>query len=86
MNLSGLSGGQYKPLSPQQVEKLHGAALSILEKTGMKFEHGLEEVAELLGSNGAKLDTENRIIRFSPDMIAEAVSKAPEKEIGRAHV
>ena len=26
MNLSGLSGGQYKPLSIIQVEKLHGAA------------------------------------------------------------
>lgn len=81
MNLAGLSGGQYKPLSSQQVEKLHRAALSILENTGMTFEHELEEVAELLCSNGAKLDMENRIIRFSPEMIAEAVSKAPEKVV-----
>jgi trimethylamine--corrinoid protein Co-methyltransferase len=81
MNLSGLSGGQYKPLSPDQVETLHGAALSILEKTGMTFEPGLEDVAEMLGSNGAALDMENRIIRFTPDMIAEAVSRAPEKVV-----
>ena len=65
MNLSGLSGGQYKPLSPDQVERLHSGALSILGKTGMTFEPGLEEVAELLGSNGATLDMEKRIIKFS---------------------
>ncbi len=81
MNLSGISGGQYKPLSPDQVEKLHNAALSILEKTGMTFEPGLENVAELLGSNGASLDMEKRIIRFSPEMISEAVKKAPEKVV-----
>ena len=81
MNLSGLTGGQYKPLSQNQIETLHTAALSILEKTGMTFEPGLEDVAELLGSNGATVDMENRIIRFSSEMIAEAVSKAPEKVV-----
>ena len=81
MNLSGISGGQYRPLSPDQIETLHNAALSILDKTGMTFEPGLEDVAELLESNGAKLDMENRIIRFTPEMIADAVSKAPEKVV-----
>jgi trimethylamine--corrinoid protein Co-methyltransferase len=79
MNLSGLSGGQYKPLSLNQIEILHGAALSILEKTGMIFEPGLEDVAELLESNGAILDMENRIFRFPPGMVTEVISKAPEK-------
>ena len=81
MNLSGFSGGQYRPLSPDQVKTLHNAALSILEKTGMTFEPGLEDVAELLGSNGATLDMEKRIIRFTPEMIADAVLKAPEKVV-----
>lgn len=81
MNLSGLSGGQYKPLSLNQIETLHGAALSILEKTGMTFEPGLEDVAELLESNGAGLDMENRIFRFSPGMVTEVISKAPEKVV-----
>lgn len=81
MNLSGLSGGQYKPLSQKQIETLHGAALSILEKTGMTFEPGLEDVAELLGSNGAKVDKEKRIIRFTPEMVADAIKKAPEKVV-----
>ena len=81
MNLSGFSGGQYKPLSTDQVLTLHNAALSILKKTGMTFEPGLEDVAELLGSNGAELDMENRIIRFTPEMIADAVSKAPDKVV-----
>lgn len=81
MNLSGLSGGQYKPLSLNQIETLHGAALSILEKTGMTFEPGLEDVAELLESNGAGLDMENRIFRFPPGMVTEVISKAPEKVV-----
>ncbi len=81
MNLSGLSGGQYRPLSAGQVEIIHKAALSILEKTGMTYEPGLEDVAELLGANGATLDKDKRIIRFSPEMIADAISKAPEKVI-----
>ena len=81
MNLSGLSGGQYRPLSTGQVEIIHKAALSILEKTGMTYEPGLEDVAELLGANGAILDMDKRIIRFSPGMIADAISKAPEKVV-----
>ena len=81
MNLSGLSGGQYKPLSPDQIETLHNAALSILNNIGITFEPGLEDVAELLSSNGAVLDMEKRIIRFPSEMIAYAVSKAPEKVI-----
>lgn len=79
MNLSGVSGGQYKPLSLNQIEKLHGAALSILEKTGMTFEPGLEDVAELLGSNGASADMENRVIKFPSAMITEVISNAPEQ-------
>lgn len=81
MKLSGLSGGQYKPLSPEQIEKMHSAAISILEKIGMSFEPGLEDVAEMLDANGATVDKKNRTIRFTPEMIADAVSKAPEKVV-----
>jgi trimethylamine--corrinoid protein Co-methyltransferase len=81
MNLSGVSGGQYKPLSLNQIETLHKAALSIIEKTGITFEAGLEDVAELLGSNGASVDKENRIIKFPSAMITEVISNAPEQVI-----
>lgn len=81
MNLSGLSGGQYKPLTSGQVERLHGAALTILEKTGITFESGLDDVARMLEAEGAAVDMDKRIIRFPPVMVAKAASLAPEEVI-----
>ena len=50
MNLKGLSGGLYTPLSPKDIETIHDASLTILEKTGFRFEDGL---------NGIKVDDEH---------------------------
>ena len=33
MNSKGLSGGIYKPLSPEGIDAIHSASLTILEKT-----------------------------------------------------
>jgi trimethylamine--corrinoid protein Co-methyltransferase len=38
MDRKGLSGGQYRPLSEEQVKTIHEASLSILEKTGFTYE------------------------------------------------
>ena len=81
MNLMGLPGGQYRPLSPQQIETLHAAALRILEKTGMTYEQGLEDTVQMLADNGASVDTERRNIKFPRGMISEQVAKAPEKVV-----
>ena len=48
MNLMGLSGGQYCPLSPEQVETVHESSLKILEKTGATSEQGPEDTLQLL--------------------------------------
>jgi trimethylamine--corrinoid protein Co-methyltransferase len=50
MTLIGLQGGQYQPLSAQQVETVHNAALTILEKTGNRNISG--ENDELNGITG----------------------------------
>ena len=42
MNSKGLSGGIYKPLSPEGIDTIHDASLTILEKTGITFETGLD--------------------------------------------
>ena len=34
----GLPGGQYKPLTDEQVEQIHQASLAILTRTGVKIE------------------------------------------------
>ena len=38
MDLKGLSGGLYQPLTPQNIETIHHTALTILEKTGFTKE------------------------------------------------
>ena len=53
MKLKGLSGGLYQPLSLKDIETLHDASLTILEKTGFRFEEGLDETIDLLEANGA---------------------------------
>ena len=79
MNLKGLQGGLYAPLTPEDITAIHQAALILLEKTGMTYENGLSDLARLLESKGASVDHDARRICFSPEMITEAVAKAPSK-------
>ncbi len=81
MNLMGLQGGQYRPLSPEQIQTVHEASLKILETTGITYEQGLDDTIQMLEENGATIDREQKIIRFSEKMITEQVEKAPEKVI-----
>ncbi|WP_299983754.1 trimethylamine methyltransferase family protein [Desulfobacula sp.] len=79
MNLMGLQGGQYCPLSPEQIEIIHEASLKILEKTGMTYEQGLEDTIQMLEDNGAAIDRDRNNITFPRDMIIEQVANAPER-------
>ncbi len=79
MNLMGLQGGQYRPLSPKQIETVHEAALKILEKTGITYELGLEDTVQMLEDNGATINRETTKITFPREMISEQIAKSPEK-------
>jgi trimethylamine---corrinoid protein Co-methyltransferase len=79
MNLKGLQGGLYAPLTPGDITAIHQTALSLLEKTGMAYENGLDALARSLEKKGASVDHDARRICFSPEMITEAVAKAPSK-------
>ncbi|MCD4719532.1 MAG: trimethylamine methyltransferase family protein [Desulfobacula sp.] len=81
MNLMGLQGGQYRPLSPEQIKTVHEASMKILEKTGITYEQGLEDTVQMLEDNGAAIDRDRKKISFSNDMITEQVAKAPEKVV-----
>ena len=51
MDLKGLPGGQYKPLSDEGIRTVHEAALAILEKTGFTYESGLDDtLSEIAGT------------------------------------
>ena len=81
MDSKGLSGGIYKPLSPEGIETIHEASLTILEKTGMTYEAGLGESADMLADAGATVDHAKRRIRFPRQLIIEQAAKAPSRVV-----
>jgi trimethylamine---corrinoid protein Co-methyltransferase len=81
MDLKGLSGGQYKPLSDEGIATIHKAAVTILEKTGMTFESGIEDTLDMLEGAGAQVDRAKGRIRFPGKLIEEQAKKAPSRVI-----
>jgi trimethylamine--corrinoid protein Co-methyltransferase len=72
-------GGQYKPLTSEQVKRIHEAALSILEDVGCLFEEPLRQTAEILGRSGARVDNDRRKITFPRNLVTEQAAKAPQR-------
>ena len=81
MSYKGLSGGQYKPLSENDVEVIHQASLEILEKTGFTFEAGLDETLAMLESAGAIVDRKPDRVYFPRDLILAQAAKTPSQVI-----
>ncbi|MCP4020491.1 MAG: trimethylamine methyltransferase [Desulfobacteraceae bacterium] len=81
MDLMGLEGGQYTPLSQKQIETIHAASLTILEKTGITYEQGLDDTVQMLDANGAAITREDNRITFPKEMVLEQITKAPKKVV-----
>ncbi len=81
MNSKGLSGGIYKPLSPEGIDTIHNASLTILEKTGFSYEAGLDATVDMLADAGATVDLEMRRIRFPRELILTQIAKAPSQVV-----
>jgi trimethylamine---corrinoid protein Co-methyltransferase len=81
MNSKGLSGGIYKPLSPEGIDAIHNASLTILEKTGIAYETGLDATVDMLADAGAMVDREMKRIRFPREVILAQIAKAPSRVI-----
>ena len=81
MKLNGLPGGQYRPLSDTDIATIHDAALTILERTGMTYESGLDDTLAMLEKAGATIDRARARIRFPRELITAQAEKAPERVI-----
>jgi len=81
MQLKGLKGGLYKPLSSKDIETIHQASLAILENTGISYESGLNETIDMLDVQGAKVDRERARIFFPAKLVETQAAKAPERVI-----
>jgi trimethylamine--corrinoid protein Co-methyltransferase len=64
----------YEILSGEEVEKIHGQAMTILEEIGVDFLH--PRARDLF--QGAGMKVEEQRVRFDPGWVLEMVAKAPE--------
>jgi trimethylamine--corrinoid protein Co-methyltransferase len=81
MELKGLTGGLYKPLSPKDIETIHQASLAILENTGISYESGLNETIDMFDAQGAKVDRERGRIFFPGKLVETQAARAPERVV-----
>lgn len=81
MDLKGLSGGLYKPLTQDNIEIIHNASLKILEEIGFTYELDLDSTIEMLEKAGGRVDREHARVRLPQELVAEQVSRAPKEVI-----
>jgi trimethylamine--corrinoid protein Co-methyltransferase len=81
MELKGLAGGLYQPLSSADIETIHQASLTILEKTGFTYETGLEATIDMLEKEGATVDRNRARIFFPSDLVMSLAAEAPDRII-----
>ncbi|MCK4450476.1 MAG: trimethylamine methyltransferase family protein [Anaerolineae bacterium] len=73
----GLVGGQYKPLTDEQVRRIHQASQAILERTGVQVEE--PEALRLFTEAGTDVDG-NRV-RLPQSLIEDTLDKAPSRVV-----
>jgi len=72
------SGGLgLKLFTDEELEEIHLATLEVLEKTGLLFDD--EEALDVLDGSGAIIDRKNRIAKFPPYLVEDAIRSAPSK-------
>ena len=62
-------------LSAEQLERVHDAALGILERLGLEFLS--DEALDILEDAGAEVERPSGLVRFPRELIASAIAKAP---------
>ena len=73
----GLVGGQYKPLTDEEVRRIHEASLAVLERTGVRVDE--PEALALFKEAGANV-RENRV-RLSQSLVEDAIDQAASKVV-----
>ena len=72
-------GAWFDLLSPESLEKVHEASLTLLEEQGIYSESDL--ILDLCARNGARVNRENRSIHLSRDLVETALHLAPASTI-----
>ncbi len=71
----GLTGGDYKPLTETDIERIHRTVLQVFSEIGVQVNY--EEALEIFEKGGARVDRNTRIVRFDEEMVMDLIAKAP---------
>ncbi len=74
----GLEGGRYRPLTDEQVQRIHAAALSVLERTGVEVVES--ECRQILADAGARVDAARNRVYF-PAALVEAALQSANRDV-----
>ena len=77
MSSGGAKGGQYRPLAPESVGRLHDVALDLLWETGLQVNS--QQALDIFGAAGARVDRDTRIARLPKAMVEDAIASAPSR-------
>lgn len=62
-------------LSPEEIRRLHSATMNIIENVGVRFPS--KRALEIWKAYGATVDREKMVVKVKPQLIEEALQKAP---------
>ena len=68
---SGLSGGSYRPLKDADVERIVGAAMEVLERTGIEV--APSPCREVFRAAGCRIDEDNNRVFIGPKLVEEGL-------------
>ncbi len=66
-------------LGDEEIQSIHGAALTILRDTGVRVHHG--QVLRLLGEHGANVDRDRQIARVPEQLVMDSVARAGKRYV-----
>ncbi|MBL7166829.1 MAG: trimethylamine methyltransferase family protein [Dehalococcoidales bacterium] len=73
----GVIGGSYKPLSEESIQKIHETVMQLIDEVGCQVNS--ETAFELFKKAGARADSEERLVRLSPEKAMELIEMAPSE-------
>ena len=76
-DLASAGGFGFAVFTDDEIDKIHLATLEVLEKTGLYV--GTDEAMDILEGGGARVNRENKIVKFPPYLVEDCIRSAPAK-------
>jgi len=73
----GLTGGSFKLLTKESIDRIHQTVMRVIEEIG--FEVNSEAALELFKRDGAWVDQEKRLVRMSQKRVLELIEMVPSE-------